>query len=389
MIFSLLLATQIAVSSPGTTAQTQPWVSVDSQQAVVVWLEVGQIRFSRIRFDGTRLDDGRVVAMRGINPRVASNGVNHLVVWVDNSDVMGRFLLPDGTFMSDPFAITDVHTVDAAAVAWAGSRYVVVWSGPDAAAAEVRSSASLATFPIFGTDKTVISDLSVTSAGGDDAMVAYNTQDTAISFPITTTISTLLWQPMNPDPPTPQVIATQTANNVGGAALLYVRKPRIAAEADGFRIGWTQQNGTGRGSYAFLTRADSTGKHVGDPVIVGTSFGSIDFPDATATPVNDRVFSIDYPQFTEGKVDFTCGCVSKQILATAQTSAAPSFENVSATALPAGGIAVTYDYASGANQRVFLQFLDVPPPPIPPPPRKRPVKSTSEGPRRGSPSSSR
>ena len=384
MILSLLFAAQIAVSSPGTTSQTQPWVSVDSQQAVVVWLEAGQIRFSRIRFDGTRLDDGRVVATRGINPRIASNGVNHLVVWIDNSDVKGRFLLPDGTFVSDAFSITDVHTADVAAVAWVGSRYVVVWSGPDAAAAEVRSSASLAIFPIFGTDKTIVSDLSVAPAGGDDAMVAYNTQDTAISFPITTTISTLLWQPMNTDPPAPQVIASQTANNVGGAALIYVRKPRIAAEAGGFRIGWTQQNGTGRGSYAFLTRADSTGKHVGDPVMVGSSFGSVDFPDATATPVDDRVFSVDYPQFTEGKVDFTCGCVSKQILAIAPTSAAPSFENVSATARPAGGIAVAYDYTSAAIQRVFLQFLDVPPPPVPPPPRTRPVKSTSEGPRQGS-----
>src|SRR5436190_11125432 len=243
MILSLLLAAQIAVSSPGTTSQTQPWVDADSQQAVVVWLETGQIRFSRIRFDGTRLDDGRPVSTRGLNPRIASNGLNHLIVWVDNSDVMGRFLSPDGAFVGDAFAITDIHTADFAAVAWVGSRYVVVWSGPDAGAAEVRSSQSLDTFKIFGTDKTIVGDISVTPAGGDDAMIAYNTQDSAINFPITTTISTLLWQPMSEDPATPHIIATQTTNNVGNAGLIYVRTPRIAVHGDGFLLGWTQQNG--------------------------------------------------------------------------------------------------------------------------------------------------
>jgi hypothetical protein len=380
MILSLLFAAQIAVTSPGTTPQTQPWVDVDLQQAVVVWLEEAQVRFSRIRFDGTRLDNGRVVATRGINPRIASNGVNHLIVWVDNSDVLGRFLSPDGTFLGDAFQITDLQTVDFAAVAWVGSRYVVVWSGPNAGAAEVTASQAIDTFQIFGTDKTIVGDLSVAPAGGD-VMVAYNTQDSATTFPITTTISTLLWQ-KDVDPPAPPNVIASRVTGVGNAALIYARTPRIAANGAGFLLGWTQQNGPGRGSYAFLARIDSEGKKVGDPVMVGSSFGSTSFPDAIANPADDRVFSVDYPQFVEGKVDFTCGCVSKQTLANAPTSVAPSFENFSAAPLPAGGIVVAYEYGTreegepftSARPRVFVQFLDVPPPPIPPPPRVRPSR---------------
>ena len=382
MILSILLAAQIAVTSPGTTSQTQPWVAVDTQQAVVVWLETGQILFSRIRFDGTRLDNGRLVATRGINPKIASNGSNDLIVWIDNSDVMGRFLSPDGNFIADAFAITDVHSVDFAAVAWVGSRYVVVWSGPDAGAAEVRSSQSLDSLQIFGTDKTIVGDLSVAPAGGDDSMIAYGTQDSLTNFPITTTIATLLWQPMNPDPPTPQAIATKMTGNFGNASLIYVRTPRIAPSGTGFLLGWTQQNGPGRGSYAFLAQINDEGKKVGDPVMVGSSFGSSSFPDAVATPADDRVFTVDYPQFVEGKVDFTCGCVTKQALASAQTSVAPSFENFSAATLHAAGIVLAYEYGTreegepftSARPRVFVQFVDVPPPPTPPPPRTRPTR---------------
>ena len=208
MILSLLLAAQIAVTSPGTTPQLQPWVAVDAQQAVVVWLESGQIRFSRIRLDGARLDNGRVVSERGFNPRIASNGTNFLIVWIDNADVTGRFVRPDGSIVGDAFFITDVHSADYAAVAWVGSRYVVAWSGPDAGAAEVNSGQSINTIKVFGTDKTIVGDLSITPAGGGDAIIAYNTQDSIATFPITTTVSTILMR-VDMEPDTAHLIATK------------------------------------------------------------------------------------------------------------------------------------------------------------------------------------
>ena len=59
MLLTLLFATRIAVSSPGTTPQTQPWVSADARQAVAVWVEGGQILLSRIAFDGSLIDTSR------------------------------------------------------------------------------------------------------------------------------------------------------------------------------------------------------------------------------------------------------------------------------------------------------------------------------------------
>src|SRR2546430_12879838 len=95
MLLALLFATAIAVSPPGTTPQIQPAVDVDDRQAVVVWNEEQQIRLTRIRFDGRRVDDGLVVGP-GSAPRIAFDGVNHLIIWIRDAGVAGRFFAPNG-----------------------------------------------------------------------------------------------------------------------------------------------------------------------------------------------------------------------------------------------------------------------------------------------------
>ena len=385
MLLSLLFAAQIAVTSPGTTPQTQPWVAVDDRQAVVVWIENGQVRLSRIAFDGHRLDDGRLVAQRGVNPRSASSGVNHLIVWTDNSDVMGRFFTAAGDFAGDPFAITDGQIADSAAVAWIGSQYIVAWSGSMPGAAYVGANQAINRFKIFGDKEIVVGDISIAPAGGGAAMIAYNTQDKLIETPITSTISTLLVTDGMPAD-TAHIVATKTTSD-GNAGQIFVRTPRIAPHGNGFFLGWTQENGTGGGSFAFVAQLDPAGVEVGDPIMAGTSFGSPSFPEATASPADDRVISIEYPNLIEDTLDFSCGCVNKQPIASAPTSVAPSFSNISAATLPAGGIVVAYELGTreetepseNARPRIFVQFLDVPPPPPPPPPipqppRRRPAR---------------
>jgi hypothetical protein len=376
MLLSFLFAAQIAVSSPGTTPQTQPWVDVDDRQAVVVWIENNQVRLSRIAFDGHRLDDGRLVAQRGLNPRIASSGVNHLIVWTDNSDVMGRFFTAAGDFLGDAFFITDEQSVDSAAVAWIGSRYIVAWSGAKPGAAYVGTNQSVDRFQVFGEKEIVVGDIAVAPAG-NDAMIAYNTQDQLTGNPITSTISTLLVSDGMPAE-VAHIIATKTTSS-GNAGQLFVRTPRIAPHPDGFLLGWTQENGIAAGSFAFVAQLDPAGVAVGDPVMAGTSLGSVSFPPATATPVDDRVITIDYPSLIEETVDFICGCVTRQTLASAPSTIAPSFSNVSAATLPAVGIVVAYELgtreesepSANARPRIFVQFLDVP---APPPVRRRPAR---------------
>ena len=349
MLPTLLLAARIAISSPGTTPQTQPWVSADARQAVAVWVEGGQILLSRIAFDGNRLDTGRIVSPRGVTPRSASNGTNHLIVWIDHNDVNGRFLSPSGEFIGDSFGITDGGGAEMVAVTAAGSKYFVAWSGPRPGAALVGVTQSVDRFEVFSPTDHVVGEISATAVDEMNAMIAYTNQGTTAK-----TITTLSVQ---------AGMAVTAYTIAAQSPPIDLHTPRIVHDDIGFAIAWTQENGL---SFAFVNRLDENGKPIGDPIMVGSTSS---FPPATAAPVDARVISINDSALFETTIDFTCSCARRQqTLDTPITKIAPSFSNIAAAKLPQGGIAVIYELATreegeplnNARPRVFLQFVDLP-----------------------------
>ena len=353
MLLTLLLATRIAVSAPGTTPQTQPWVSADAQQAVAVWVEGGQILLSRIAFDGRLLDTSRIVSPRGITPRSASNGTNHLIVWIDHNDVNGRFLSPTGEFIGDSFGITDGGPAEMVAVTAAGSKYFVAWSGTSPGAALVGAMQSVERFDVFSPTDHVIGDISATAIDENNAVIAYTNQGATEKM-----IMTL---------PVQDRMAGTTNTIAAQPPPIDLRTPRIVHGDFGFAIAWTQESGP---SFAFVNRLDANGKPNGDPIMVGSTSS---FPPATAAPVDARVISVNDSGLFETKIDFTCSCTTQQqTLDTPVTKIAASFSNIAAAKLAQGGIAVVYEFATreegeplnNARPRIFLQFVDLPPTPL-------------------------
>ena len=361
MLLTLLLAAHIAVSSPGTTPQTQPWVSADARQAVAVWVEGGQILLSRIAFDGNLLDTGRIVSPRGVTPRSASNGTNHLIVWIDHNDVDGRFLSPSGEFIGDSFGITDGGGAEMVAVTAAGSKYFVAWSGPRPGAALVGVTQSVDRFDVFSATDQVVGDISATAVDETNAAIAYTNQGTTDKTIMTLSV---------------QAGMAGTTNTIAAqSAPIDLHTPRIVHDDFGFVVAWTQENGP---SFAFVNRLDENGKPIGDPIMVGSTSS---FPAATAAPVDARVISINDSGLIEARIDFTCSCeTQQQTLDAPVTKIAPSFSNIAAAKLPQGGIAVIYELATreegeplnNARPRIFLQFVDLPAPP--PSSRHRPAR---------------
>jgi hypothetical protein len=119
--------------------QSSPDIAAAGDLRLAVWCEyIGSER--RLAILGTRLSASRnAIDANAIDvhasvfhpaaPRVASNGTDWLVVWVDNNALYGARIAHDGTPLDGtPFVIaTDIFVGSDLAVSWDGSRYNVVF----------------------------------------------------------------------------------------------------------------------------------------------------------------------------------------------------------------------------------------------------------------------
>jgi hypothetical protein len=119
--------------------QSLPDVAAAGELRLAVWCEyIGSER--RLGIVGSRLSaEGYALDLNGIDvhasvyrpsgPRVASNGTDWLVVWVDAAKLYGTRIAHDGTLI-DPIPVvlaTHLYSDSDVAVSWDGTQYVVVF----------------------------------------------------------------------------------------------------------------------------------------------------------------------------------------------------------------------------------------------------------------------
>ena len=123
--------------------QWLPDVAAAGNLRLAVWCEyVGSERRlaiigSRLNADGNPLDPAGIDVHASVNrptgPRVASNGTDWLVVWVDAAKLYASRIAHDGTLIdAAPVLITSqVYADSEVAVSWDGTQYVVVFMRGD------------------------------------------------------------------------------------------------------------------------------------------------------------------------------------------------------------------------------------------------------------------
>jgi hypothetical protein len=367
-MIALLFALATAVAGPipltpsGVTAQTDPAVAADATQAVVVWIEANQVRLARVGFDGTLPDGAGLIVSPsdGVQslPHIAFGGTNYLVVWVEGNSVRGRFFAPSGAFVGTAFTIRDGVWFPGLAVTPLPTEFLVAWSGDPAAAA-----VSAAGVVRVKADTGSYGEMAV-AAAGDSALIAYGTSLALGVGPVWTGIGTMRLRGYTAT--NTSTIATKTTG-VGNAGQIFLRNPRVAATPGGFLLGWTQQNGPGRGSEAYVATLDDTGARTSEPLQAGASFGSSDFPPARVVPFFDGVqrglVTVDYPSLQIAL--FNGGVTAKRRIAQATTSAAPSFTHFDVVAIGPNKAAVAYELGLSTPTpriRIYVSFVEVAPP---------------------------
>lgn len=142
--------------SYGPLYQYNPAMAVNGGESAVVWVEDKQVRFARVRADGTHPDGaGTLLPIGNKVPALASDGVRYFAAWIDKPHVYGLFIGRDGRVAGTPFIIGDENndTQGAPAVTWSGTSYIVAWSHSSVgvgAGATVTSSGGVAPFQYGG-----------------------------------------------------------------------------------------------------------------------------------------------------------------------------------------------------------------------------------------------
>jgi hypothetical protein len=130
------LGTDAPVLAPSSSG-IEPEVASDGSNSLVVFSDFQRIRAVRADANGAVLDaDWLDLGEEGVlqfRPMVAFGGGRYLVAWWQddgtNASIWGRLLNPDGTPLgASSFAISSGQGVDAA-VAWNGQNFVVGWGG--------------------------------------------------------------------------------------------------------------------------------------------------------------------------------------------------------------------------------------------------------------------
>jgi hypothetical protein len=124
----------------GTTGleEREPSVAWNGTNHLVVWSDGADIVGRRVALDGEVVDDDPIVVSSAANnqwrPSVAWNGVNFLVVWEDyrqgsDATIFGARVAADGSVL-DPqgFAVTAAVRQYEPRIAWNGTNHLVVWT---------------------------------------------------------------------------------------------------------------------------------------------------------------------------------------------------------------------------------------------------------------------
>jgi len=248
---ALLLGFATAASASGPAADN------DDSNVVVVHVEHRRVIVSRFNPEGTQLDDHVVSspARPQSAPAIAFDGTNHLIVWIEEGDVLGRFFTPDGDFDGGLLRFTAGARTGDVTVAWLGKEYLVAWSGAHASAAAVTPHGSMTALQIFAPPEQVDGDVAV-AANEKCAVIAYGNGAGSIR--------TLRLSGHS-------ITARSLVEVTRGIA---IHHPRIAQAPWGFLIGWSEE-----GESAWLHRLDGAGSPVGRPLPVVRKSGK-----AGATP---------------------------------------------------------------------------------------------------------
>jgi hypothetical protein len=371
LLFALATAVagEIPLTPSDVTAQTDPAVAADTTQAVVVWSEANQVRLARVEFDGTLPDGAGLIVSPSSRsqsmPRIAFDGTNYLVIWAEEGNVRGRFFTPSGAFAGNAFAIYDgVPVQGAPAVASLPAELLVAWSGGGEGAAAVNSAGLVTPLDVFRNHGTATGEVAL-AAAADGALIAFDERFglPSVGGPQTTLIETIRLRGYTVT--NQSMIATKTTG-IGGATQIFLRNPRVAATPGGFLIGWTQQNGPGRGSGAYVATLDDSGARTSEPLQAGTSFGSADFPPARVVPFFDGaqrgIVTVDYPLLEIAL--FNGGVTGKRRISQANTSTPPSFTHFDAVVIGPNKVAVAYELGLSTptpRTRIYVSVVEVAP----------------------------
>lgn len=176
----LFAALLIAVAATAGAAT----VDFDDQQIVGVWESHGTIFAGRFGFDGHPFDDGAfavadVIDHKQRSPAIAFDGRKHLIAWIHNGDVLGRFMTPDGHLESNTIRFTGGADADRVTIVWLGKEFLVAWSGPHASATTVSSVGSLSVLPLFG-GNAMSGEIAIATPDDGESIVAWSADESRI-----------------------------------------------------------------------------------------------------------------------------------------------------------------------------------------------------------------
>lgn len=119
----------------GPAAQLQPAAASDGANVLAAWIEQRDLNFVPHVYAALLSPDAQVVLApfaltagdgQYSSPSVAFGGDRYLVIWKSSTTIIGRLVAPNGSVMSDAFAIGAAPGVPE--VVWDGRDFVVVWA---------------------------------------------------------------------------------------------------------------------------------------------------------------------------------------------------------------------------------------------------------------------
>jgi hypothetical protein len=171
--------------------QMFPDIAAATDLRLAVWCEYAgdvnrrNIFASRLDANGLPLDPAGfnlgVILLNATPPRVASNGTDWLITWVDGTTVYGVRVSHSGTRLdAEPFVIAaDVLTGSSVAVTWDGTQYVVVYQrgqflrGLRATIRAARVSPEGAIAPELTLSAEASNELPTIASGSDGSLVVW------------------------------------------------------------------------------------------------------------------------------------------------------------------------------------------------------------------------
>jgi len=332
-------------------SQSTPAMATNGGESAAVWNEENQVRFARVRADGTHPDGaGTLLPIGNKTPALASDGVNYFVAWIAKPHVYGLFIGPDGRVAGAPLVIGDENndTQGAPGVTWSGSQYLVTWSHSSAgvgAGAMVTPAGGVTPFQYGGNGNT-----SGVSAG-PRTLVVYQTYEESHYSKIRGAFLDAAGSPFD------------IVRELQGQWPSGVYDPRVVTNGREFLLTWILR--TESRSEAWIARLDDHGRTIGNPLRAAAAddasapLAAIPIVDGKGYRVvvaGDATMPLFVARVTEAT--FACICLDDRV-------AIPTTAPVRSVAAAASGdvIAVSYVRVDPHDTpRAFVRFVFTPPP---------------------------